>query len=55
MGFIKEQRDVDLSTKSEPWTEQELADFRKIMLEIKAKNKKKKARTSSRKDEIQSL
>jgi hypothetical protein len=31
MGLIKEPKNVDLSTKSEPWTEQELADFRKIM------------------------
>lgn len=29
MGLIKELKNVDLSTKSEPWTEQELSDFRK--------------------------
>ena len=40
MGLIKEPKNVDLSTKSEPWTEQELADFRKIMQEIKEKWKK---------------
>ncbi|WP_373515913.1 hypothetical protein [Persicitalea sp.] len=45
MGLIKEPKDVDLSTKSEPWTEQELADFRKIMQEIKAKNAKHGKRT----------
>ena len=45
MGMIKEPKDVDLSTKSEPWTEQELADFRKIMQEIKAKNAKHRKRT----------
>lgn len=38
MGLIKEPKNVDLSTKSEPWTEQELADFRKLMQQIKAKN-----------------
>ncbi len=37
MGLIKEPKNVDLSTKSEPWTEQELADFRKIMQRIKDK------------------
>ncbi len=42
MGLIKEPKNVDLSTKSEPWTEQELADFRKIMQHIKAKKAKRK-------------
>jgi len=42
MGLIKEQKDIDLSTKSEPWTVQELSDFRKIMHDIKAKNAKRK-------------
>jgi len=42
MGLIKESKKIDLSTKSEPWTEQELSDFRKIMQEIKAKNSKRK-------------
>jgi hypothetical protein len=45
MGLIKEPKNVDLSTKSEPWTEQELSDFRKIMQDIKAKNAKRKKRT----------
>lgn len=42
MGLIKEPKNVDLSTKSKPWTEKELSDFRKIMKEIKAKNAKRK-------------
>jgi hypothetical protein len=46
MGLIKEPKNVDLSTKSEPWTEQELFDFRKIMKAIKAKNAKLKERSS---------
>jgi len=46
MGLIKEPKNVDLSTKSEPWTEQELVDFRKIMQDIKAKNAKRKERLS---------
>ena len=42
--IIKEPKNVDLSTKSEPWTEQELTDFRKIIQEIKEKNSKKRKR-----------
>jgi hypothetical protein len=38
MGLIKEPKEVDFSTKSEPWTEEELIDFRKLMSEIKLKN-----------------
>lgn len=45
MGLIKESKNVDLSTKSEPWTERELADFRKLMQDIKTKNAKRKKRT----------
>ncbi|MDZ4810191.1 MAG: hypothetical protein SGI96_18290 [Bacteroidota bacterium] len=45
MGLIKEPKNVDLSTKSKPWTEQELTDFRKIMQDIKAKNAKRKERS----------
>jgi hypothetical protein len=42
MGLIKEPKNIDFSTKSEPWTEKELADFRKLMQEIKAKNTRHK-------------
>ena len=45
MGLIREPKNVDLSTKSEPWTEQELVDFRKIMQDIKDKNTKHKDMT----------
>ena len=44
MGLIKEPKNVDLSTKSEPWTKQELADFRKLMQNIRATNAKRKER-----------
>lgn len=37
MGLIREPKKVDLIVKSEPWTEQELSDFRELM--DKAKNK----------------
>ena len=46
MGLIKEPREIDFSTKSEPWTEKELTDFRKIMQSIKEKNAKKKEQLS---------
>ena len=42
MGLIKEPKNVDFSTKSEPWTEKELLDFRKIMKDIKEKNAKRR-------------
>lgn len=52
MGLIKEPKNIDFSTKSEPWTENELADFRKLMLEIKAKNKKRSLKSLSSKKKI---
>ena len=42
MGLIKEPKNVDFSFQSEPWTEEELKDFRKLMTELKAKNAKRK-------------
>jgi len=53
MGLIKEPKNLDLSTKSEPWTEQELSDFRKIMQEIKTKNAKRKEKTLRVNDKTQ--
>ena len=41
MGLIREPKDVDFTVKSEPWTDEELADFRKLMEEIKRKNNSK--------------
>ena len=46
MGLIKEPKNINLSTKSEPWTEEELADFRKIMKALKEQNAKQKPRVS---------
>ena len=45
MGLIREPKNIDFSNKSEPWTEQELADFRKIMKTIKDKSAKRKGNT----------
>ena len=48
MGLIKEPKHIDLSTKSEPWTEKELSDFRKLMQDIKEKNKERKLYTKTK-------
>ena len=42
MKLAKEPKDVDFVIKSELWTEEDLADFRRLMQEIKRKNKLKK-------------
>jgi hypothetical protein len=42
MGLIREPKNIDFTVRSEPWTELELCDFRKLMNEIKAKNAKPK-------------
>ena len=38
MGLIREPKNVDFTVQSNPWTEEELTDFRKFMTELKAKN-----------------
>lgn len=40
MGLIRESKKVDLVIKSEPWSEKELKEFRKIMKVQKSKRKK---------------
>lgn len=54
MGLIKEPKNVDFYIKSEPWSEQELAEFRKIMQEFKMKNAKRKKRSLKDKSSKQS-
>lgn len=44
MTPIKEPKNIDFSKKSEPWTEKELSEFRKVMQEIKSKNAKTRKR-----------
>lgn len=44
MTPIKEPKNIDFSKESEPWTEKELSEFRKIMEGIKLKNDKSKKR-----------
>ena len=47
MGLIREPKNVDFTFQSKPWTEAELRDFRKLMTELKAKNSKKKFRSTA--------
>ncbi len=42
MGLLKEPLHVDFYIQSTPWTAEELADFRIVMQELKAKYKRKK-------------
>jgi hypothetical protein len=41
MRLIKEPKNIDLSTMSEPWSEQELKEFRLIMQKSKIKKQSK--------------
>ena len=52
MGIIKEPKDVDFTVQSEPWTEEELKDFRKLMKELKEKNSKRKFLPSKSKKKV---
>jgi hypothetical protein len=52
MGLIKEPKNVDFMVQSEPWNEEELKDFRKLMDELKAKNAAKKLRHSKSKKKV---
>jgi len=45
MGLIKEPKKVDLQINSEPWSDEDLIEFRKIMKAQKAKRKKIPLRT----------
>ena len=52
MGIIKEPKYIDFTVQSEPWTEEELKDFRMLMDELKAKSVKRKVLTSRRKKKM---
>ena len=52
MGLIKEPKDVDFTVQSEPRTEEELKDFRKLMIELKAKSPKRKVQSSTKKRKV---
>jgi hypothetical protein len=49
MGLIKEPKEIDFTVQSEPWTEEELFDFRKLMNELKSKNSTKSIQLKSKK------
>ena len=53
--MIKEPKDVDFIVNSEPWTEEELRDFRKLMVRLKSKNisrKKANLKSDKRREKI---
>ncbi len=52
MGIIKEPKNIGFTVQSEPWTEEELKDFRKLMSELKAKNAKRKAQPVNKKKKV---
>ena len=52
MGLIREPKNVDFTYQSTPWTKEELIDFRKIMSNLKAKNKAKDKRAINTKKKI---
>lgn len=42
MGLVKEPKEIDFLIQSEPWSESELAELRKIMNKQKELNRKSK-------------
>ena len=48
MGLIREPKNVDFIIKSEPWTKDELKQFRKIMKQQKERRAKLKTRVSKK-------
>lgn len=48
MKLAKEPKEVDFLIKSEPWSEEDTADFRLLIQEIKNKNKRKKASSNAK-------
>jgi hypothetical protein len=44
MGLIREPKNIDFTVNSQPWTEDELQDFREIMNKLKAKPRKRTIR-----------
>lgn len=42
MSIVKEPKGVDFLVKSEPWTDNELSDFRKLMKKEKSELSKEK-------------
>ena len=49
MGLIREPKDVDFIIKSDPWTKEELKQFREIMKKQRERRAKLKARLTKKK------
>ncbi len=52
MGLLKEPKNVDFTAQSQPWSDEELTEFRKLMTEIKAKNTKAKVQPYPKKRKV---
>ncbi len=48
MGLIKEPKNVDFIIKSEPWTKEELKQFRAIMKKQRERKSNQKSRTTKK-------
>jgi hypothetical protein len=48
MGLIREPKNVDFIIKSEPWTSEELKQFREIMKQQRERKKKVKLRITKK-------
>lgn len=48
MGLIREPKDIDFIIKSEPWTKEELKQFREIMKKQREKRAKSKLRVTKK-------
>jgi len=48
MGLIREPKNVDFIIKSEPWTKEELKQFRKIMKQQREKLANSKAKANKK-------
>ncbi len=52
MGLIREPKEVDFSFQSKSWTDEELHDFRKLMVKLKLETKKLKSRSANKKEKV---
>ncbi|MBN8653311.1 MAG: hypothetical protein J0L67_17925 [Cytophagales bacterium] len=54
MGLIKEPKNVDFTIKSEPWTKEELKQFRDVMKKQRAQIAKMKQLATKRRTKVPS-
>lgn len=54
MKLVREPKNIDFSTKSTPWKEEDLADFRVLLKELKAKNSGRVRKYLTQSNEVRS-